>query len=319
MFKKVTQNLKFNKKRDYHLITPCCKKNNKDGKFVNYKGFSNNYGYCHSCGTTMNPPPTYVNEKGNEYIFNKATQRFESVLQSPSNTVIQKVENCNTLYNKPTPSAFIIKKYIDFETVNKTLHIKPENALLQYLRTNYEEEQVNFVKQLYCIGTSKKGGTVFWFINKQGKAQKSKISFYTKNGKRTNRFEVPYKNEDGYYNCLFGEHLLANFTKPIILVESEKTAIVSSIVFPKYTWLAYSGINGLTDTKLQILQNEKIIIVPDISENALQIIRNKLPIMKALNIDVSIYDLSLGKSDNELKESGYYNCDIEDVLRNDFK
>lgn len=315
MFKKEPHNLKFNSKRNYQLITPCCNKLNKDGKFVNYRGFNNNYGYCHSCGTALTPPPTYLDEKGNEYIFNNVTQTFEPVLQNPTNTVTQKGKNCNTLYNNHVQGSIMPKKYIDYEIVIKTLHTNTENSLLQYLRSKYEKDQIDFVKQLYCIGTSKNGGTIFWLINKQGKVQKSKISLYTINGKRTNRFEVPYKNEDGYYNCLYGEHLLTNNSKPIILVESEKTAIVSSIVFPQYLWLAYSGINGLTDKKLQILQNEKIIIVPDISENAIQIVRKKLPTMKALNIDVTIYDMTFGKSDNELKECELYNCDIEDILR----
>lgn len=319
MFKKVTNTLKFNNKRDYQLITPCCKKTNKDGKFVNYKGFSNIYGYCHSCGISFMPPPTYVDEKGNEYVFNTVTQKFAPVILNTLNSVIQKQGNCNALYNKPLESAISPKKYIDFEIVKKTLQINPENTLLQYLRSKYEDGKVNFVKQLYYLGTSKKGGAVFWYINKQGKAQKAKISFYTKNGKRTNRFEVPYKNAEGYYNCLFGEHLLANNTKPIIIVESEKTAIVSSIIFTEYTWLAYSGINGLTDQKLQVLQNEKIIIIPDISENAIEIIRKKLPKMRNLNIDVSIYDMTLGKSDEDLKRSGIYNFDVEDFLRGDFK
>ena len=188
--------------------------------------------------------------------------------------------------------------------------------MLQYLKTKYSEGEVDYVTQLYKIGTSKKLGTVFWLINKQGKVQKAKVCYYNQNGKRTNRFEVPYKNSDGYYSCLFGEHLLKNNKKPIILVESEKTAIVSSIEFPEYTWLAYCGINGLTKIKLELLRNENITIIPDVSNGAVQIIKNKSEIFKTLNIGATIYDMTFGNCDEDLKKIGMYNSDIEDIFRN---
>lgn len=98
-------------------------------------------------------------------------------------------------------------------------------------------------------------------------------------------------------------------------MESEKTAIVAAIEFPEYTWLAYSGINGLTDAKLRVLENERILLVPDISANAVQIINKKLPKMKKLNIDALVYDMTCGKTESELKDSAWYNCDIEDIFR----
>lgn len=45
--------------------------------------------------------------------------------------------------------------------------------------------------------------------------------------------------------CLFGEHLLIRYPDaPVILVESEKTAIVMSHFIPNYVWVATGGING---------------------------------------------------------------------------
>ncbi|WP_417371477.1 DUF6371 domain-containing protein [Gelidibacter japonicus] len=318
MYTKVIQELIFERKRDIHLVTPCCHKPNKDGKFVNYQGHSRIYGYCHSCGSTIKPPSLYTDEKGDYYQWNSVLQKFESLLQTPLNNVIQNENKCNTLYYKSSTSPVRHINYIDFKVVKKTIDTFPENNLLQYLRSNYNDDKVNFVKQLYFIGTSKKGGTVFWYINKDGKAQKAKVSYYTKKGKRSNRFEVPYINEDGYYSCLYGEHLLAENTKPIILVESEKTALVAAIEFPEYTWLAYSGINGLTDAKLQVLKDKKIILIPDFSKNAVKIINNKLLKFKNMNIDATVFDMTFGKTEIELKNSAWYNCDIEDIFRKSF-
>ena len=64
MLTKVERALKFCKKRNFKLITPCCHKANTDGKFVNYEGFEDSFGYCHSCGETTTPPALYKDEKG---------------------------------------------------------------------------------------------------------------------------------------------------------------------------------------------------------------------------------------------------------------
>ncbi|MGJ5642809.1 DUF6371 domain-containing protein [Formosa sp. S-31] len=193
-----------------------------------------------------------------------------------------------------------------------------ENPLLKYLRSTYGNTETEIVKELYHIGTSKHNGTIFWYINVYGKAQKAKVSFYDTNGKRTNKFKVPYKNEDGYYSCLFGEHLLGSkehYSKPIILVESEKTAIVCAIRLPQYNWLAYGGINGLTDEKLKVLIGNQITIIPDMSRNAVSIMENKIDYLKSIDIDAKIWDMTNGKTDDQLKDEGWYNCDLEDFFR----
>ena len=171
---------------------------------------------------------------------------------------------------------------------------------------------------MYYIGTSKDRGTIFWNINIKQNVQKAKISYYKTEGKRTDYFKVPYKNEDGYFNCLFGEHLIErneNIGKYIILVESEKTALVCAIHLPEYIWLAYGGINGLTSEKLKVLIGYKVVLVPDMSQNAIEIMNKKISYLKELGVDAEIWDMTEGKSDKQLKEEGWYNCDLEDIFR----
>ncbi|MBD0836531.1 DUF6371 domain-containing protein [Aestuariibaculum suncheonense] len=317
MLQRVDYKLEFERKRNIKLITPCCGKLNKDGKFVNFKGFPEAFGYCHSCGVSTVPPSLYKDDEGNEYIWNETTNNFEkhvtqlsydSVTQS-SNTLIQ---SCVTSEEFPSKNI----KYIDYDVVRLFVENPKENNLLFYLRNTYPEDLVNSVKEMYHIGTGKDGGVVFWLINIEGNVQKAKVVYYGKDGKRTNYFKVPYKNENGYYSCLFGEHLLAfDNHKPIVLVESEKTAIVCAMELPNYRWLAYGGINGLTDTKLKPLIGEKVVIVPDMSEKAVAIMQKKLHDLKQLGIDAEIWDMTQGMSDEQLKEQGWYNCDLEDVFR----
>jgi hypothetical protein len=135
---------------------------------------------------------------------------------------------------------------------------------------------------------------VLELISKIGKAQKAKVVYYTREGKRTEYFKVPFKNQDGYYSCLFGEHLLNDNSKPIILVESEKTALVASIVFPHYTWLTYGGMNGLTNDKVKVLAGETIIIIPEMSSKAVKMMQDKTSSFQELDIDARILDITTG-------------------------
>ncbi|MFT4805374.1 MAG: hypothetical protein ACI9YE_002590, partial [Psychroserpens sp.] len=99
------------------------------------------------------------------------------------------------------------------------------------------------------------------------------------------------------------------------LVESEKTALVASMVFPNYTWLAYGGINGLTNDKIKVLAGETIIIIPDMSSKAIKVMTDKMPLFQKYHIDAKIFDMTEGLTDDQLKTKGWYNADVEDVLR----
>jgi hypothetical protein len=87
------------------------------------------------------------------------------------------------------------------------------------------------------------------------------------------------------------------------------------MVFPQYAWLAYGGINGLTASKMKGLSGETIIIIPDISSKAVQIMKDKMPLLQQFNINAKILDMTSGLSDDQLKQDGWYNADVEDVLR----
>ncbi|WP_417200540.1 DUF6371 domain-containing protein [Bizionia sp.] len=318
MLKKKELNLSFNTKRNRNIITPCCKSHNKDGKFATYKNLPPVYGYCHSCGIATLPPTRYTDESGNEFIWNDNTKKMEpTVTNLYDGDVIQMYDNvqsmCVTVHDKPSTK----QQFIDFKIVNLFYKNSNENNLLLYLRKQFGNTKTDLVKAMYYIGTTKDSGTVFWSINKNNQPQKAKVSYYKPNGKRTTYFKVPYKNEDGYYSCLFGEHLLdipENKNKAVILVESEKTAIACAMHYPEYVWLAYGGITALTNDKIQVLKGRKVILIPDMSEKAVEIMNKKLIEFETIEIDAKVWDLTSGKTDEALKEQGWYNCDLEDVL-----
>jgi hypothetical protein len=290
--------LKYRKKRNYRLITPCCGKSNKDGKFVNYEGYSEQFGYCHSCGKTI--LPDYGQLTDYDQIAKISNSRIKSF---QSQTISKKV---------------IKQRFIDEKIIWTYFQLKPENNLIGYLKKTYNSNSVNETLEKYAIGSCRDGGTIFWMINEKHQVQKCKVAFYDQNGKRTNRFKVPYENEDGYHACLFGAHLLIEFNKgryTVILVESEKTAIVGDILLPQFTWLAYGGLNGLTDDKVTCLKGHKVLLIPDISNQAMVAAKKKVKQLKDLGVNIHVWDMRNGKSDEELRNEGIYNNDLEDYFR----
>lgn len=128
---------------------------------------------------------------------------------------------------------------------------------------------------LYEVGTSKKweGATIFWQIDAFGTVRTGKIMLYdTETNKRVKK---PYDHiswvhtgllTDAYElkQCFFGEHLINQFkTKPIAIVESEKSAIICSRFLPEYIWLSAGNINGLSIDKFKVLSGRKVVLFPD--------------------------------------------------------
>jgi hypothetical protein len=230
MFTKVENNLKFNPKRNYKTVTPCCHKTNTDGKFVNYLDYEDYYGFCHSCGIATMPPTIYLDENDEEFTWSVTENKF--IRSTLSSVAVPVAVSCNKIA--------IPQQFIPEEEIWSNYYTEPENNLLQFLRKNYDDKLVEDAKEVYAISTSNDGGTMFWSINKGLQIQKLKIVYYDENGRRKNHFKVPYKNEDGYFSCLFGEHILGynNYQdKTIILVESEKTALIGYMLMPKYIQL----------------------------------------------------------------------------------
>lgn len=148
--------------------------------------------------------------------------------------------------------------------------------VLHNLNSVFHEFCTGFMKmpkehlQKWNVGTDDKGNTAFVMQNLTGKHlnikfMNYKISNYGKNCKRdkTVNFSlvVKDKNKEQYKTCLFGEHLLTN--KIVCLVESEKTAVICSFLYPQFDWLATAGSNGLTVEKVQVLKTREVYYLGD--------------------------------------------------------
>lgn len=172
---------------------------------------------------------------------------------------------------------------IDSKLMLRSLSEYKNNNFIKFLLKYFDSEQVNKVIEKYKIGTSNKwkGATIFWQIDKEWDVRTGKIMLYDENtGKRVKK---PYNHITWVHNpdkdlkeksigdfnlkqCFFGEHLISETVKNYSIVESEKTAIICSLLNPKMTWLATGGLQNINEERLLPLKDKKLIFYPDKGE-----------------------------------------------------
>lgn len=172
----------------------------------------------------------------------------------------------------------IIKPFstISIELFQRSLVDYCNNNFVQYLNNTFGDEVTKQLITKYFIGSSSrwKGSTIFWQVDFNGKIRAGKIMLYdVRTGKRV---KEPFNYIQWIHNteklkeyvlkqCLFGEHLLKiEKEKPVAVVESEKTAIISSVLFPKYIWLATGSLTNLTKERCKVLLNRDVYLFPDL-------------------------------------------------------
>jgi hypothetical protein len=186
-----------------------------------------------------------------------------------------------TLNDKPISiSTFVDRdknRFIDSSILNATLNGR--NNFTNFLHTLFKPPlfDAGTVKELqakYFIGSSDhwSGSPIFWQVDINNKIRSGVIMAYDpETGKR---IKEPYNHFAWVHTvlklpdfklsqCLFGEHLLKDTTKPVAVVESEKTAIIASVFYPEFIWLACCGKSGLTSEKMEVLKGRNVTLFPD--------------------------------------------------------
>lgn len=118
--------------------------------------------------------------------------------------------------------------------------------------------------------------TVFWQIAIDGSIRAGKSIPYNTDGHRDKSDKYPanwlhksrvwdaYCTGEELQQCFFGEHLLRGSDKPVMIVESEKTAAIMSELSNKYIWLASGGSQGLkNEDKNKVLKGREVSLLPD--------------------------------------------------------
>lgn len=206
--------------------------------------------------------------------------------------------------------------------MERTLTNYDMNPLYIYLSGVLSKDETSRIFQLYHVGTSKKwgGSTVYWQIDWKGNVRTGKIMLYdSTTGHRVKEprsyvswVHTELKLQD--YNlkqCLFGEHLLSEKpTKPVAIVESEKSALIATHYMPEFIWLATGGMHGCFKSDVvNVLIGRSVMLCPDLG--AKEVWQAKMPLLTSVCSKVVLSDsLEQCATDEQRK----YGLDIADFL-----
>jgi len=249
-----------------------------------YKGMNTRY-HCPGCRYRDKTFVRYIDTLTGEYIDPTVGRCNREINCGYHYTPKQYFKDHNITFDTPQPKTITETKTITpqqesvssipVEKFKDSLKDYESNHFVKFLIDLFGVEVTNELISKYFIGTSKhwNGATVFWQIDIAGRIRTGKIMLYSPvTGKRTkepfNHIAWVHKAlkqaEFKLKQCLFGEHLLQDMTKPIAIVESEKTAIVSSIYLPNFIWIATGGLANLTVEKCQVFKGRRVVLYPDL-------------------------------------------------------
>ena len=231
--------------------------------------------------------------------------------------------------DRQSPDSF---HYFKQDFVNRSLNRYESNNLYLYLSRLFGSRLASYLMNRYRIGTANylPGIPVFWYIDYNQRATNGKMIHYPdpKTGKRykgdnlnkpaVNWVHSVMKLKDfKKKRCFFGEHLLSQEPeKPVIIVESEKTALITSIFFPDYISLA-TGTEQISDQLYwELLRDRKTLMIPDFSidDKAFEHWRDKAKeFNEQFKIAIEVSDLNSKVTDQDKQEGK----DIADLLTKD--
>ena len=248
-----------------------------------YKGHNSRY-YCPNCQQNNRCFTRYIDSETKEHIHETVgkcdrvskcgyhyppRQYFnDNNLSIDTNKTYTPSVKCNILKLKPI-------SFIPIDVFKNSLKAYENNHFINYLLYLFGEDITKELIERYFIATSKiwNGATVFWQIDKQGNIRTGKIMLYSpSNGKRVkephNHINWVHKalkwSDFELKQCIFGEHLLVDESKPVAIVESEKTAIIASVYIPNFIWVAVGSLSNLNNEKCSILKGRKVVLFPDL-------------------------------------------------------
>ena len=169
--------------------------------------------------------------------------------------------------------------------------------LVTWLRTQFPRDAVAAALKRYRVGGTPDGATLWWQIDERGRVHTGKAMQYnplTGHRVKEQGFPVNWAHRMRLYGepsellapqCLFGEHLASPLPlprrgdsntamqdsppweglgeAPLCLVESEKTALIMSLIKPDRVWLATGGKANFKEQMLAPLLGHEVAVYPD--------------------------------------------------------
>lgn len=134
------------------------------------------------------------------------------------------------------------------------------------------------IQDLYQLGSTKDGSCVFWQKDVNGHIRTGKVIQYDpQTGHRSHeagginwihaimKRRGLLKPDFNLQQGLFGEHLLPFYPDAgICLVESEKTAVLGSVLYPLQIWLSVGSAQNFKPELLKVLSGRNVTVFPDV-------------------------------------------------------
>lgn len=281
------------------------------------------------CGYHYTPRQYFIDHpelKHNQTKFQLSNNRSRQQItdkpcQNPSQ--ISQIHHNLTRSNHPQKMNFIPYKYVE-ESVSYN------SNFIQFLCHHFPIEKIEIAVENYALGATKKKDVIYWQIDINGKVRTGKIMQYNpETGRRVKNKsgainwvhnKLKYSNP-AYANfklcqCYFGEHLLRLYPeKPVAIVEAEKTAVIGSMIFDNYNWLAAGNLNGLNSDKSKVLQDKYVVLYPD--TGCYKRWKNKMiQIRNSINCQIAISNLIETHATPEQITAGY---DLADYVLEQLK
>ncbi len=247
---------------------------------VSDKGF-----HCFACGISGN------NTDLVRQVFNISRSEAVQWLKANGNGFTGRDKDAK---KKPQPA-----KYIPPAIVEKYRVYNPDNPFFVGI------ERLNLYLAYHAcewhLGIGKGNSTLFLYRDISGHYCNAKAIFYNESLKRNKKIppRYLYKKTDGYKLPLYGENFLkdAPAGARVVLVESEKTAIIASYALPEIYWLAVGGSNGLTEEKAAILRDYSVSLAFDADTAGRAATERTIKLLNSLSIPAKSLNLFPGRND----------------------
>ncbi len=188
--------------------------------------------------------------------------------------------------------------HIPFDILNRSLKDYEQNSFIKSILGLFPTERIEKAISDYFLGTAtsltgENKSVIFWFIDHKNNIRAGQLKEFDSNCKTLSftlgdnelkaywvhrllkshyhkqRQNLPiwlteYLQQDQFLTCLYGEHLLNRYPgKPVALVEAPKTAILASIAYPEFVWLATTSLTYLTKERCKVLKGRNVVLFPD--------------------------------------------------------
>ncbi len=292
-----------------------------------YKGMNTRY-RCPNCQQRDKTFSLYIDTETGEHVHPTVGRCNRESNCGYHYTPKQYFQDNNISFDTPQPKAYKPRilnpppkpvSFIPKDVFKASLKAHETNHFVQFLINLFGVAVANQLISRYFIATSKhwNGATVFWQIDTKGKVRTGKIMLYSPTtGKRV---KEPFNHINWVHSllkqpefelrqCLFGEHLLIDTTKPVAIVESEKTAVIASVYLPQFIWVAVGSLTNLNAEKCSILKGRTVTLFPDL--NGFEKWSNKAKELSRL-ANFTVSDLLERKATETEKKQGF---DLADYL-----